>query len=92
MECIGECRNKMKKLRKKIYKNLKAKTPSSPSQNMVNPQGVQKFIRDSRIPPCVLNAIKKQFKQEGLQDITNIFLAKKVEMGELKDYADQQER
>jgi len=69
----------MKKLRKKIYKNLKAKTPSSPSSHHINNQSsVQKFIRDSRIPLCVLTAIKKQFKEEGLQDITNIYLAKKV--------------
>ena len=79
MECIGECRNKMKKLRKKIYKNLKAKAPSSPSHNMpANSTSLQKFIRDSRIPPSVLTAIKRQFKEEGLQDITNIYLAKKV--------------
>ena len=69
----------MKKLRKKIYKNLKAKTSSSPSQIAPNQQqSVQKFIRDSRIPSCVMIAIKKQFKEEGLLDITNIFLAKKI--------------
>lgn len=79
MECIGECRNKMKKLRKKIYKNLKAKAPPSPSSNPpVNPSCLQKFIRDSRVPPSVLTAIKHQFREEGLQDITNIFLARKV--------------
>jgi len=31
MVCINECRTKMKKLRKKIYKNLKTKPPASPS-------------------------------------------------------------
>lgn len=39
-----------------------------------------------------MGAIKKQFKEEGLKDISNIFLNKKVDFGELKDYADQQER
>ena len=51
LESINECRIRMKKLRKKIYKNLKAKQQIIvPHQNKTLPQNASNLLRGHVIP------------------------------------------
>jgi hypothetical protein len=51
MASINDCRSKMKKLRKKIYKNLKAKQHSTPTGKSGSSQAsLSSMLREAKIP------------------------------------------
>ena len=93
MNCINQCRNKMKKLRKKIYKNLKAKQNASPSlKKKISTKDLISTLRSPKIPSFVSSALCDLSSQDALQDITNIIVTDSFDFDKLRHYADEQEQ
>lgn len=93
MNCVSECRSRMKKLRKKIYKNLKSKQGHDANQNSkAQSFSVNRLLRDQKIPDFLKIETASLSRETGLKDISNLNLIRKVDHHQLKAYADQQER
>ena len=83
----------MKKLRKKIYKNLKAKQSSEgPSPYKVGQFNVLNVLREERLPEFLRVGSASLSRESGLRDITNVDVVRKLNFEELRGYADEQER
>ena len=89
----------MKKLRKKIYKNLKAKhsSPSASSSSKLtkseqqqNP--LQAVLHAGNTPQFLLKAIAKSAMTQGLRDISNMHVPETIDFEQLRSYTDQQEQ
>ncbi len=93
MQCINECRTKMKKLRKKIYKNLKNKPhiEDTPKHKLTT-LNVNKAIREEKIPQFLNVQTAVVSRDTGLRDITNFSITKKIDHQQIRAYADEQER
>ena len=82
----------MKKLRKKIYKNLKAKQQTSSHQHKNITQNVSHLFRGHVIPEFLNGIVRSNSGEEALRDITNINLTDMITFEELKIYSDGQEQ
>lgn len=89
----------MKKLRKKIYKNLKAKQSASSassssklskSEHQQNP--LQAVLHAGNTPQFLLKALAKSAVARGLRDISMMHVPETIDFEQLRSYADQQEQ
>ena len=93
LESINECRTRMKKLRKKIYKNLKAKQHTTASHHHKNiTQNVSHLFRGHLIPEFLNSIVRSNSGEDALRDITNINLTDMITFEELRVYSDGQEQ